>query len=132
VFGSTELVGALHREGLVDEFRLMIDPVVVGGGKRLFGDDGKLEPLRLIDSRSRAPARSSRHTLPRSRGRECDDLCERSGVDQRLAEREATPANASATTAIVRMPPTPAITSSARDESPESILNTLKRPALRR
>jgi dihydrofolate reductase len=50
VFGSTELVRTLHEHGLVDEFRLMIDPVVVGGGKRLFGDDGKLKPLRLLNS----------------------------------------------------------------------------------
>jgi hypothetical protein len=28
----------------------MIDPVVVGGGKRLFHDDGALRPLRLLDS----------------------------------------------------------------------------------
>ena len=28
----------------------MIDPVVVGGGKRLFRDDGGLRPLRLLDS----------------------------------------------------------------------------------
>jgi RibD C-terminal domain len=35
---------------LVDEFRVMIDPVVVGGGKRLFRDDGGLRPLRLVDS----------------------------------------------------------------------------------
>jgi hypothetical protein len=28
----------------------MIDPVVVGGGKRLFRDDGALRPLRLVDS----------------------------------------------------------------------------------
>jgi hypothetical protein len=39
------------------------------------------------------------------------------------------PANASATTAMVRTPPTPAITSSARGESPLSMLNALKRPA---
>jgi dihydrofolate reductase len=36
--------------GLVDELRLMIDPVLVGGGKRLFGDDGALRALRLADS----------------------------------------------------------------------------------
>jgi riboflavin biosynthesis pyrimidine reductase len=36
--------------GLVDELRLMIDPLVAGGGKRLFRDDGALRPLRLADS----------------------------------------------------------------------------------
>jgi hypothetical protein len=28
----------------------MIDPIVVGGGKRIFRDDGALRPLRLVDS----------------------------------------------------------------------------------
>jgi dihydrofolate reductase len=50
VIGSTQLVRSLVQAGLVDQFRLMIDPVLVGGGKRLFGDDGALRPLRLVDS----------------------------------------------------------------------------------
>ena len=50
VIGSTELVQTLIAHDLVDEFRMMIDPVVVGGGKRIFRDDGALRPLRLIDS----------------------------------------------------------------------------------
>jgi dihydrofolate reductase len=50
VIGSTELVQMLIEHGLVDEFRLMIDPVVLGGGKRIFRDDGSLRPLRLVDS----------------------------------------------------------------------------------
>jgi dihydrofolate reductase len=49
VIGSTELVGTLIDHDLVDEFRLMIDPVMLGGGKRIFRDDGSLRPLRLID-----------------------------------------------------------------------------------
>ncbi len=49
VFGSTVLVQSLIQHGLVDEFRLMIDPVLVGGGKRIFPDDGALRPLRLVD-----------------------------------------------------------------------------------
>jgi len=48
--GSTVLVQALMEHALIDEFRLMIDPLVVGAGKRLFGDDGALRPLRLADS----------------------------------------------------------------------------------
>ena len=47
VIGSTELVHALAEHDLIDAFRVMIDPVVVGGGKRVFRDDGKLRPLRL-------------------------------------------------------------------------------------
>jgi dihydrofolate reductase len=50
VLGSTQLVRSLVQAGLVDQFRLMIDPVLVGGGKRMFGDDGALRPLRLVDS----------------------------------------------------------------------------------
>jgi dihydrofolate reductase len=47
--GSTVLVQSLIQHGLVDEFRLMIDPVLVGGGKRIFPDDGELRPLQLVD-----------------------------------------------------------------------------------
>lgn len=50
VIGSPGLVQTLMTLGLVDELHLMIDPLVVGGGKRLFGDDGALRPLRLVDS----------------------------------------------------------------------------------
>lgn len=50
VMGSPELVLTLVEHDLADEFRLMIDPFVLGGGKRLFSDDGALRPLRLLDS----------------------------------------------------------------------------------
>jgi dihydrofolate reductase len=50
VLGSTELVRALIEHDLVDEFRVMIDPLVLGGGKRIFHDGGALRPLRLIES----------------------------------------------------------------------------------
>jgi dihydrofolate reductase len=49
VIGSSELVRTLIEHDLVDDFRLMIDPVVLGGGKRIFGDDGLLRPFRLVD-----------------------------------------------------------------------------------
>jgi dihydrofolate reductase len=49
VIGSTELVQTLIEHDLVDEFRLMIDPVLLGGGKRIFRNHGLLRPLRLID-----------------------------------------------------------------------------------
>jgi dihydrofolate reductase len=49
VIGSTELVRSLIEHDLVDELRLMIDPVVLGGGKRIFNDDGLLRQLRLVD-----------------------------------------------------------------------------------
>jgi len=50
VIGSPGLVQTLMTLGLVDELRLMIDPLVTGGGKRLFRDDGALRALRLADS----------------------------------------------------------------------------------
>ena len=50
VIGSTELVRALLERGLVDELRLMIDPVALGGGKRFFPDDGALKAWSLVDS----------------------------------------------------------------------------------
>jgi dihydrofolate reductase len=49
VIGSTELVETLIDHDLVDEFRLMIDPLVLGGGKRVFRDDGARRPLRLVN-----------------------------------------------------------------------------------
>jgi dihydrofolate reductase len=49
VIGSTVLVRSLIQHGLVDELRLVIDPLLVGGGKRIFPDDGALRPLRLVE-----------------------------------------------------------------------------------
>jgi dihydrofolate reductase len=51
LIGSSRLAQALIEHDLVDEFRVMIDPLVVGGGKRIFRDDGVLRPLRLVDSK---------------------------------------------------------------------------------
>jgi dihydrofolate reductase len=51
VIGSSELVQTLMEHGLVDEFRVMIDPLLVGGGKRIFRDDGARRPLRLVEGK---------------------------------------------------------------------------------
>src|SRR5215210_6388053 len=52
IIGSGVLVGSLLRDGLLDELRLMVHPVVLGGGKRLFEDGGDRKDLKLVDSRT--------------------------------------------------------------------------------
>ncbi|TMF59139.1 MAG: dihydrofolate reductase [Chloroflexi bacterium] len=48
VIGSPGLVQSLLVHGLIDELQLMIDPLTLGGGKRLFQDDGQLRKFQLI------------------------------------------------------------------------------------
>src|SRR4029450_11009216 len=50
--GSTQLVQTLIEHNLVDELRLMVHPVVVGAGKRLFGETSGKKPLRLVGART--------------------------------------------------------------------------------
>lgn len=50
VMGSASLARQLIESDLVDEYRLMIEPVILGGGKRLFPDDGAARPLELVDT----------------------------------------------------------------------------------
>jgi len=51
VHGSAQLVQELLERDLVDELRLMVFPVVLGSGKRLFGETSDKKPLRLVDSK---------------------------------------------------------------------------------
>ena len=52
ILGSGALVRSLLQSGLLDELRLIIHPVVLGGGKRLFEDGGDRENLELVDLRT--------------------------------------------------------------------------------
>jgi dihydrofolate reductase len=52
VIGSSELVQTLIEHDLADEYRIMLDPLLLGGGKRCFPEDRKLRELRLADSQA--------------------------------------------------------------------------------
>ena len=52
VLGSAELVNALLEDGLVDELRLMVHPIVLGRGKRLFHYEGRQRGLELVDTKT--------------------------------------------------------------------------------
>lgn len=52
VAGSCSLVHTLMQHDLIDEYRLMVFPVVLGSGKRLFGDGIDMTVLKLVDSQT--------------------------------------------------------------------------------
>jgi dihydrofolate reductase len=51
VLGSGVLVQSLMRANLVDTYVLLIHPLVLGSGRRLFPDDGSVAALRLVDTK---------------------------------------------------------------------------------
>ena len=56
ILGSGELIQSLMARNLIDEYMLLIHPLVLGSGRRLFRDGGSLATLRLVDSKARRPA----------------------------------------------------------------------------
>ena len=52
LYGSADLVNSLVGTGLIDEYRLMLFPIVLGRGKRLFKDETDTTHLQLVDSRT--------------------------------------------------------------------------------
>ena len=48
MWGSSSLVQQLVAHNLVDEYLLMIEPILLGGGKRIFPADGDARPLELV------------------------------------------------------------------------------------
>lgn len=50
VMGSSQLARTLVAGGLVDEYRLLIEPVLLGGGKSVFPTDGERRPLELVSA----------------------------------------------------------------------------------
>jgi dihydrofolate reductase len=52
ITGSGTLVRTLLQEGLLDELRLLVHPIAVGSGKRLFPDGSAQTPLKLVDSQT--------------------------------------------------------------------------------
>ena len=52
ILGSGALVRSLLQYDLLDELRLIVHPIVLGSGKRLFEDEGYRKPLELVDSKT--------------------------------------------------------------------------------
>lgn len=51
IFGSNQLVHALIAQNLIDEYRFMVFPVMLGVGKRIYPEGGEKKTLRLVESK---------------------------------------------------------------------------------
>ena len=96
VYGSSELLETLLAHGLVDEFRLWIAPVVVGRGKRLFGDAAAATGLELVDSNVSTTG-VIMATYRRAGGVQTGSFAFQEPSERELARREAMKAEESAT-----------------------------------
>ncbi len=52
IFGSVELIHSLMQEDLIDEYRLMVFPIVVGNGKRLFHGESQQKEFKLVQTQA--------------------------------------------------------------------------------
>ena len=52
ILGSGELIRSLMPRNLIDRYILLIHPLVLGSGRRLFADEGRLQALKLVDSKT--------------------------------------------------------------------------------
>jgi len=52
IFGSVELIHSLMQEDLIDEYRLMVFPIIVGNGKRLFHGESQQKAFKLVQSQT--------------------------------------------------------------------------------
>ena len=64
IWGSASLVTTLLAEGLVDELNLMIEPILLGGGKRIFPEDGAARPMQLVRCVTRRHGCAGLHVPP--------------------------------------------------------------------
>ena len=67
VMGGGELIQTLMPHGLIDEYLLLIHPLVLGAGRRLFADGGPPASLRLVDSEVSTTRGLDRHLPNRAR-----------------------------------------------------------------
>src|SRR5581483_9349528 len=51
IFGSIQLVQTLHNLRLIDEYRLMVFPLILGNGKRLFSEASEVQTLQLVENK---------------------------------------------------------------------------------
>jgi dihydrofolate reductase len=52
IWGSSSLAAQLVEHDLVDEYVIMIEPILLGGGKRVFPADGRARPLELVSAKT--------------------------------------------------------------------------------